>query len=315
MRPVTQDRKSPKTRGHSGRTPSRGVTRGSAPQTYRRSKSGSGFFVRVGGFLRGLLDARRPMLWVTLTLLVPLGFAALLSAGAVNRAEKRTDTAAGTLASDAGFAVSQVHLAGNVRTTPAEIMNALALDTDQPIFAINLQDARARLLQLPWVADADVKRRYPDDVTVRIVERVPYARWQRPDGLYVVERDGRPITQSGADKFAKLPLLIGTGAPQAADAFVAAVAAHRGIVKRVAAYEYVGQRRWNLILDDGVVVKFPEDGWRKQLSVLDHLIVDKGILEADIREIDLRHPSYYFFTRRSGAPEQKDRKAETGSQI
>ena len=58
--------------------------------------------------------------------------------------------------------------------------------------------------------------------------------------------------------------------------------AHRAIAARIAAYQRVSQRRWNLILDDGVVVKLPETGWQKQLDALEHLIIDKGILERDV---------------------------------
>src|SRR6185312_6866714 len=76
------------------------------------------------------------------------------------------------------------------------------------------------------------------------------------------------------------------------------------VAARVAAYERVSYRRWNLILNDGVVVKLPETGWREQLDVLESLIVDKGILEKNVGEIDLRSATQYFFVLKSG--EQKD---------
>ena len=41
--------------------------------------------------------------------------------------------------------------------------------------------------------------------------------------------------------------------------------------------------------------KLPETGWQKELDALEHLIVDKGILERDVTEIDLRSPTHYFF--------------------
>ena len=71
--------------------------------------------------------------------------------------------------------------------------------------------------------------------------------------------------------------------------------------------------RWNLLLDDGVVVKLPETGWRKQLDALEHLIVDKGILERDVMEIDLRSPTQYFFVTKTDA--QKDKKTVRGRAI
>jgi cell division protein FtsQ len=193
-------------------------------------------------------------------------------------------------------------------------MAALGVRAGQPIFNVDVREARLRLLQLPWVAETDVMRRYPDDISVHIVERSPYARWQTDKGLVLVERQGRVILPENNGKFAKLPLLMGEGAPLQAAGFVEAVSRYRGIVKRVSAYQYQSARRWNLLLDDGVVVKLPEIGWQKELPVLEHLIVDKGILESDIREVDLRNPLYFYFQLRNGV-EHKEKRSDTGSAI
>ncbi|GAA0546993.1 cell division protein FtsQ [Rhizomicrobium palustre] len=257
---------------------------------------------------------RRPMLLLTVTLVFGAIVAAIIAGHMIERTMSRTDTAVGGVASRAGFVVSKLHLDGNHRTKASDIMAALRLHNGQTIFALDLQAARARLLSLPWVADAEVRRRYPDDVSVHIIEREPYARWQDDKSLVVVARDGHVITADGMARFAKLPLLMGDGAPENAGPFLDAVARHRSILSRVTAYQYQSGRRWNLLLDDGVVVKFPETGWDKELSELDRLILDKGILEKDIREIDLRNAAYlYFFLRNGGT--QREKRAETGSAI
>ena len=76
-------------------------------------------------------------------------------------------------------------------------------------------------------------------------------------------------------------------------------------------YSSQSQRRWNLILDDGVVVQLPEEDWRKQLDVLERLIIDKGVLERDIVQIDLRSPTHYFFLLKSGEKKDAVRGKET----
>ncbi len=73
------------------------------------------------------------------------------------------------------------------------------------------------------------------------------------------------------------------------------------------AYARISDRRWNLILNDDVVVELPELDWAKQLDVLEHLIVDKGVLERDISEIDLRAPDNLFFVLRNGQKQQMTR--------
>jgi cell division protein FtsQ len=53
-----------------------------------------------------------------------------------------------------------------------------------------------------------------------------------------------------------------------------------------------------------VVVELPEEDWQKELDVLEHLIVDKAIMERDIAEIDLRAHDNYFFVLRNGQKQQ-----------
>lgn len=240
-----------------------------------------------------------PMLLLTLGLIGAALLAALFVSGHVGRSIARMDTTFAALVDDAGFGISQVHLAGNRRVPPDAILAALGFELGQSIFTADIHAARQRLEKLDWVAEADVQRRYPDDISVRIVEKLPFALWQSDAGIYVVERNGKVITSNGVGEFRHLPLLLGDGGSNAAD-IVDAVAQHRSLEARVKAYQRVSERRWNLILDDGVLVKLPEMGWQKELDALEHLIVDKGILERDVSEIDLRSPTQYFFVLRSG---------------
>ncbi|MBU6296733.1 MAG: FtsQ-type POTRA domain-containing protein [Alphaproteobacteria bacterium] len=306
MRSVRQARKPRDGRGKQGRSSARGVARGAAQQPFGRRKSLRGNPIsRALRAVHAFLDLRRPMLIMTLVIVLLTALAGLFASGVVGRTVHRTAAGFDTLLADAGFGVSQVHLSGNLRTPQVTVVAALGFTPGQSIFSVDLPAARARLMALPWVAEAGVKRRYPDDIIVRIVEKQPFARWQTPKDSYVVERSGAVITDKGLDQFRRLPLLLGDGAPQNAAPFIAAVDGHRAIAARVYAYQYQSGRRWNLLLDDGVVAKLPETGWRKQLDTLEHLIVDKGVLERDIVEIDLRSPTQYFFVTKTGEPKEK----------
>lgn len=255
------------------------------------------------------LTPSRPMLYISSSLLIVAVLAGLLVGGYVGRAIAGVNRTIDGLTADAGFGISAVNLAGNNRTPAASVLAALGFEPGQSIFRADIQSARERLMQLEWVAQADVSRRYPDSISVAIVEKQPYALWQAVDGLHVIERSGKPITFARMQDFPHLPLFIGDP-PVGASDLVAAIATHRAVSARVKAMQRVDTRRWNLILDDGVVVKLPEDGWQKQLDVLEHLIVDKSVLERDISEIDLRSPDNIFYTLR-GQQQQATRGNKT----
>lgn len=259
----------------------------------------------------------RPMMamWgsVALAVIVIL----LLASGVVGRGIHAVRSGVGTIVSDAGFGVYEIQITGNRRVPLNTIMAALGIKPGDSIFLVDLPTARAHILALDWIASADVVRRYPDTITVTVVEKRPFALWQSPvlpngsGGVAVVDRAGGVITTQGVDQFSRLPKLVGAGAPAGAADLVDAVKAHRAIAARIAAYERVSNRRWNLILSDGVVVKLPETDWAKQLDDLENLIVDKGILEKDVTEIDLRAPSHYFFVLKSGEKKDVDKGKET----
>ena len=313
MRSLKIERKPSRGRGKRGRSPARG-TRGSVPAQRpfgRRKPPSNNMFARAFRAVAAWLAFRRPLLTATTVLLLLVLIAALFVGGYVGRTVHAANATVDAVVGDAGFGISKVHLAGNARTPPESILAALGFEPGQSIFGADVHAARQRLMRLDWVADAEVRRRYPDDISVRIVEKLPFALWQAGDGrLWVVERDGGLITSDGVAEFRRLPLLLGAGGASASD-LVDAVAQHRAIVARVKAYQRVSERRWNLILDDGVIVKLPESGWQKELDALEHLIIDEGILERDVSEIDLRSPQQYFFVLKSGEKKNVPRGNET----
>jgi len=300
MRSVKVERKprrgAGKRPGRRGSTAVRAAPERTGKRTQNRDEDASGFFSEA----KRRLTFRHPILALTLVLMVMTGIAALFAGGKIHAAIASLQNGISEIAADAGFGIRAVHLAGNHRAQPQMIITALGFEPGQSIFAADVHAARQRLLALDWVADAEVSRQYPDSISVSIVEKLPFALWQAANGVYVVERSGRVITLANPDEFSKLPYLIGDGAPQDSAEIVDAVSQHRAVSARVRAYRRMSDRRWDLILEDGVVVQLPEDDWVKELDVLEHLIVDKGVLERDISEIDLRQRDYLFFVLKNG---------------
>ncbi len=264
-----------------------------------RKKPKAGFVARALSWLREKLLPSRPMLVLTLGFLALTGIAALFVGGTVGRAIKGTTDAVNAVVADAGFGVANLDIAGNRRTSKDTILAVLNIGKDQTTPSYDIRAARARLLQLPWVATADVRRRYPDTLAVTLTEKHPFALWKNGDAISVIDRAGKVITTTDGLEFQHLPRFIGEE-PVGAAELTAAIAARRAVHARVWAMQRMGGRRWNLILDDQVVVELPEEGWLKELDELEHLLVDTGVLERDIKEIDLRQRDNYYFVLRNG---------------
>lgn len=103
------------------------------------------------------------------------------------------------------------------RLKAADIALAADLEPDQRLFDTDLIELRARIEALPWVAQAQVSRVWPDKLAVKLVERVPFARW---GDAQVIDRDSRVFTPAADEIPQTLPQL---SAPQGHEAEAAAV--------------------------------------------------------------------------------------------
>jgi cell division protein FtsQ len=187
-----------------------------------------------------------------------------------------------------GFAVDQIKVVGNRESSEIDILGKLELDGWTSLIGFDAEAARERIDELPWVRTAAVRKVYPHTLEVRIDEREPFALWQHGAELSVIEKSGRVIAPFSGGKQALLPLVIGTGAPARAPAFLAMIANHPELAARVKGYIRVGERRWDLKLENGITVKLPEDGEDQAIAELVRLDRENGLLTRDIAAVDMR---------------------------
>jgi len=296
----------------------RDSTRGTAKSRTRSGRGGlrslSDSRRRYGDELRGWFGwfgasilFRRPILALTMLLVCGGAVMGLVSGGHLSRLAGGIESGMAS----AGFAVGEISLAGAERTSVAEAYAAAGIERGQPIFAVNASDARARLLDLPWVGDAEVRRTLPGTIAIRLIEKRPFALWRSGKSIVVIERSGDVITGADTGAFDHLPVFAGSGAPEAAAAFLDAVRPHRVVTARLQTIQRMGERRWDLLLAGGVTIRLPEEGWESQLAELEMLIVERAILERDIEMIDLRYPDNYVFRLHNGdsRPVSRERRA------
>lgn len=88
----------------------------------------------------------------------------------------------------------------------AQVRATLLPYAERGFFAVDLQAAQAAVGALPWVESAEVRKRWPDVLEVRIREHRPYAHWGR-DRL--LSQRGRLFAARGANVPAGLPRLGG----------------------------------------------------------------------------------------------------------
>jgi len=191
----------------------------------------------------------------------------------------------------AGYALAALEVEGRKETPKEDVMLALGAIRGDPILDIDLEAARQRIVDLPWVTEAVVERRLPGTLRVTLTEAQPLALWQKKGTFYLVSRTGDVLAVKDVARFGKLPVIVGDAAPQKAGDLFAMLALEPDLQRRVTAAVLVGNRRWNLRLDNGVDVKLPETdaagAWLRFAGLeRQHHLLDKDISVIDLRQED-----------------------------
>ncbi len=210
-----------------------------------------------------------------------------------------------------GFSIDDIQISGNVETSEIAVLQSLDLDTSISLHGLDIDRARGQLLNLPWVADADIRKIYPNTLKISLKERKPYALWQQEDGsLLMIEESGNVIGALTEAKFRRLPLVLGQGANLAAKDLDSLLTSWPELSNRVRAYKRIDGRRWDIYLDNGMIVKLPETGTDAAVARLKSLEETRQILEREIAAIDLRLDDRIAIQLTPDALERRDAEVE-----
>ncbi len=213
---------------------------------------------------------------------------------------ERASDAALHLTQRAQFAVKEITVEGRLQTSKDELFSALGIGAGAPILSFDPVAAHDRIAKLPWVADAVVERHLPDTIYVRLVERVPIARWQHDGQTVVIASTGTTLPDAKLAQFAALPLVVGVGAPAQTQYLLDALKNYPDIQRNMKAAVRVSDRRWDLWLQPKITARLPEEGIDGALKHLSQLISEQNILERNVVTIDLRIPDRLIIEQGGG---------------
>jgi cell division protein FtsQ len=187
-----------------------------------------------------------------------------------------------------GFGISEVAIAGRHNLSRNAILASAGITGRTSLLFLDAHVARMRLMKNPWIAEATVLKLYPSRLRIGIVERKPFALWQKDRRVSLIAADGTVLENYAPQRFLSLPRVVGKGAEHEARAFLGLLKRYSVIARQVEASVLVAERRWNLYLKNGVEVLLPEGDPAHALGTLVNLAREKNLLTRDIVNVDLR---------------------------
>lgn len=202
--------------------------------------------------------------------------------------------------------IDRITVRGTERLARTDVLALVDGLRGQNIFRADLDAARRRLLESPWVADAVLRRRLPASVDVAIVERRPMGIGRLASRLFLIDDRGTLIDEYGP-KYAEfdLPIIDGLAAPgrtqieapriDLAARVVAALAGRPDLAKRVSQIDVTDASDAVVLLDtDGALLRLGDRDFLERLEGYLDLAATLRERVPAIDYVDLRYGGQVF---------------------
>ncbi|MDA8561540.1 cell division protein FtsQ/DivIB [Gammaproteobacteria bacterium] len=108
------------------------------------------------------------------------------------------------------FYIKNIQIAGLKNTNRSEVKYALTPLTQKNFFLVDVVSIKERLMQFSWVSEAYVRRIWPDQIIIKVIEKNPIATW---NDLSVLTQSGEVFSPSSNYEI-NLPVLLGPDGKQ-----------------------------------------------------------------------------------------------------
>lgn len=103
--------------------------------------------------------------------------------------------------------ISKINVQGDLSYVSQQaVQERIAPYSNARFFSIDLTGMRTELEQMPWIAHAEVRRVWPDQVVIRLEEQLPIARWGEAQ---LLNNQGQAFAPRELANYEHLPQLFG----------------------------------------------------------------------------------------------------------
>ena len=187
------------------------------------------------------------------------------------------------------FMIKVASIDGSSDELANEIREILPLDFPVSYFDLDIKYLHKVVNEIPAVASAAIKISVGGVLQINVTEKSPAFMWRKDNVMSVIDETGSfiRIANSRID-YPKLPLVVGEAANLAVSEISSLMQSNEYFRDHVRAFVRVGERRWDLILENNVRIMLPQ---REFLAAFDRLMLMNeagSLLSGRLSNIDMR---------------------------
>jgi len=170
-----------------------------------------------------------------------------------------------------------------------EIREIMPIDFPVSYFDLDIKYLHKVLNDIPAVASAAIKVTVSGVLQIDISERTPAFIWRKDDVISVIDEKGKFIRLATSRlDYPELPLVIGEAANLSIADISSLMEDNQYFLDQVRAFVRVGERRWDLVLDNNLRIMLPQTEF---LAAFDRLMLMNhtgSLFSNQLSTIDMR---------------------------
>lgn len=194
------------------------------------------------------------------------------------------------LARIVGFRIDAITISGQRELLSTEILKASGIREQDSLLFLDVDAVREKLVEVPSVQSANVRKLYPNQLVITVVERKAHAVWQHNGEVAIIAADGQVIDRMHDQRYARLPFVVGAGANKRLSEYMSILQGAGALRSKIRAGTLIGERRWTIKFSNGLHLKLPEDDPVARMRQFAALALKHDLLEKDLLVVDMRVP-------------------------
>ena len=153
-----------------------------------------------------------------------------------------------------------------------------------------------------WIEDVAIKIFLPNKFIIEIKEYQPFVIWQDQGKNYVANKNGHIIEVNlDSEKFDSMIILSGDKAYDNIASLFNIFVINPELSSKIYSATWIGNRRWNIRFENGLLIKLPEDNidkaWQRLIKILSQKEAFEKLKMIDLRIKDKSYIEYIEYTK------------------
>ena len=187
------------------------------------------------------------------------------------------------------FQIKHVIIEGSEKSNINEIENNVN-ELKGNLIGLNFNSIKEIVESSEWIKRASIKKVLPSTLKINVTENDPYAVYFQEGKSFLIDLDGSIITEINLNNYEDdLIFVRGENSPELLEQLIRDISiAFPNLTHTLKEVEFIEKRRWNLKLNNKLLIKLPDENIQQSLKNLKQLFEEQEIMESNIIEIDLR---------------------------